>query len=92
MQDIKTGLKVCFLPFNDVLWHLQVEELEEKLLDQTQEVERLRSELVRPCWTMLDHVPQKRMRASLFCVGTLACYSRRTHILNFNLTQNLKLV
>lgn len=26
---------------------LQVEELEEKLLDQTQEVERLRSELVR---------------------------------------------
>lgn len=52
MQDTKTGLKVCFLPFNDVLWHLQVEELEEKLLDQTQEVERLRSELVRPCWTM----------------------------------------
>lgn len=29
---------------------LQVEELEEKLSDQTQEVERLRSELVRPCW------------------------------------------
>lgn len=29
---------------------LQVEELEEKLSDRTQEVERLRSELVRPCW------------------------------------------
>lgn len=29
--------------------YLQVEELEEKLSDQTEEVERLRSELVRPC-------------------------------------------
>ena len=34
---------------------LQVEELEEKLLDQTQEVERLRSELVR----LLDHIPEE---------------------------------
>lgn len=86
MHDIKTGLKVCFLPFNDVLRHLQVEELEEKLLDQTQEVERLRSELVRPCWTIF----LKNARARLcVCVGTLACYSP---ILNFNLTQNLKLV
>lgn len=33
-----------------MLW-LQVVELEEKLTDQIQEVERLRSELVRPCWT-----------------------------------------
>lgn len=31
----------------DVMLCLQVEELEEKLSDQTQEVERLRSELVR---------------------------------------------
>lgn len=35
-------------PFDlDVMLCLQVEELEEKLSDQTQEVERLRSELVR---------------------------------------------
>lgn len=37
---------------------LQVEELEEKLSDQTQEVERLRSELVR---LHLDALPPDKM-------------------------------
>lgn len=46
---------------DDMWWWLQVEELEEKLLDQTQEVERLRSELVRPRWTTFLRNPGKKL-------------------------------
>lgn len=59
---------------------LQVEELEEKLLDQTQEVERLRSELVR-----LEE-PWEKLRQSHSY--TVAHYSRIT----WKQTQNTDIV